>query len=191
MRRLIVILLLVFAGRAVCSQTVDSLAVRSRSGGDSVKVDSANGTNAMRAYFLKYGLNPDSATTRKLYDLVYDWKGTQYKYAGNSKSGVDCSGFACEIYTQCYDTTLPGGCTNIYTMVDTIAKDSLREGDLVFFKIRKGQISHVGVYLGNSYFAHASVHSGVTVSSLNEAYYKKYYFVGGRLGKSGSRSGSQ
>lgn len=144
--------------------------------------DSAN-VAAMRNYFSAYGLNPDSATTRKLYELVYEWKGTRYQYAGHSKKGVDCSGFANELYTQCYDTTLPGGCANIYTMVDTVHRDSLREGDLLFFKIRKGQISHVGVYLGNRHFAHASVHSGVTVSSLDEAYYRKYYFTAGRLKK--------
>jgi lipoprotein Spr len=145
-----------------------------------VQPDSA-ALNAINTYFLQYGLHPDSAKSRELYELVYTWKGTKYQYAGHTLSGVDCSGFANVVYTQCYDTTLPGGCTNIFTMVDTIPKDSLREGDLVFFKIRKGQISHVGVYLGNSCFAHAAVHSGVTVSSLNEAYYKRYYFTGGRL----------
>lgn len=148
---------------------------------DTLKVDSARTKDEMIAYFAYYGLNPDSGTTRQLYELVYDWKGTKYQYAGHTKNGVDCSGFACEIYSACYDTTLPGGCLNIYTMVDTIPKDSLREGDLVFFKIRRGEISHVGVYLGNYCFAHASVHSGVTVSSLNENYYRKYYFTGGRL----------
>ena len=150
---------------------------------DSVNVDSVITISAMHTYFAAYGLNPDSALSLQLYELVYSWKGTPYKYAGHSKKGVDCSGFACEVYEQCYDTTLPGGCANIYTMVDTVPRDSLQEGDLVFFKIKRGQISHVGVYLGNNCFAHASVHSGVTVSSLNEAYYRKYYFTGGRLRK--------
>ena len=50
------------------------------------------------------------------------------------------------------------------------------EGDILFFKIKKGQISHVGVYLGNNTFAHASVHSGVIISDLDEDYYKKYFF---------------
>lgn len=157
-------------------------------GQDSVAVaaiskDSAEIAIKIKAFYAGYGLNPDSAHSRELFTMVYEWKGTRYQHAGHSKNGVDCSGFACEIYRNCYDTLLPGGCANIYTMVDTIQKDSLREGDLVFFKIRRGQISHVGIYLGKSYFAHASVHSGVTVSSLNEEYYKKYYFTGGRLRK--------
>lgn len=143
--------------------------------------DSAEIAHKIEAFYAGYGLSTDSAVSRELYTMVYEWKGTRYQHAGHSKKGVDCSGFACEIYKSCYDTLLPGGCANIYTMVDTIPKDSLREGDLVFFKIKRGQISHVGVYLGKSYFAHASVHSGVTVSSLQEEYYKKYYFTGGRL----------
>lgn len=159
-------------------------------GQDSLPVDSLERKDSLglaheiNTFYMKYGLNPDSALSRELYAMVYEWKGTRYQHAGHSKKGVDCSGFACEIYKNCYDTLLPGGCTNMYTMVDTIPEDSLREGDLVFFKIKRGQISHVGIYLGKSYFAHASVHSGVTVSSLNEEYYKKYYFTGGRLRKS-------
>lgn len=164
--------------------TLCVLRLHGQTAGDSaVQTDSLHLSAAITDFYSQYGLNPDSAMNRELYAMVYEWKGTRYQHAGHSRKGVDCSGFACEIYRNCYDTLLPGGCTNIYTMVDTVSRDSLREGDLVFFKIRRGQISHVGVYLGNSYFAHASVHSGVTVSSLNEDYYKKYYFTGGRLRK--------
>jgi lipoprotein Spr len=176
MRRLLIAFLLLFTVVVNAQDTLPAPVVAV------VTPDSAASAQ-LNTYFLQFGLHPDSAASRELYDLVYAWKGTRYKYAGHTQNGVDCSGFANEVYTKCYDTTLPGGCTNIYTMVDTISKDSLREGDLVFFKIRKGQISHVGIYLGNSYFAHASVHSGVTVSSLNEEYYRKYYFTGGRLRK--------
>lgn len=175
MRRLLTVLLLLFAVTASSQDTLQPAPVIAVVRPDSAFIVKQN------LYFQQFGLHPDSAATRKLYDVVYQWKGTRYKYAGHTRNGIDCSGFAGVIYAQCYDTTLPGGCVNIYTMVDTVRKDSLREGDLVFFKIRKGQISHVGVYLGNSYFAHASVHSGVTVSSLNEDYYRKYYFTGGRL----------
>lgn len=177
MRKLLIVFFLLFTGAVHSQDTLRPGPVLTLVNPDSASVREFN------AYFGQYGLHPDSANSRELYELVYKWKGTKYKYAGHTQNGVDCSGFANIVYSQCYDTTLPGGCTNIYTMVDTIPKDSLREGDLVFFKIRKGQISHVGVYLGNSCFAHASVHSGVTVSSLNEAYYKKYYFTGGRLKK--------
>ena len=52
---------------------------------------------------------------------------------------------------------------------------------ILFFKIRKGQISHVGIYLGNNKFAHASVKTGVIISSLDEPYYKKYFYKGGEV----------
>jgi hypothetical protein len=56
----------------------------------------------------------------------------------------------------------------------------LAMGDLVFFKIKKGRISHVGVYLGNDKFVHSSTRRGVIISDLNELYYKRTFFTGGR-----------
>ena len=132
-------------------------------------------------YYAKYGLHPDSASSIVLYNQVYEWTGTKYKYAGHDKSGIDCSGFVCAMYDTAYHIKLAGSALSLYSQVDTVPRDSLREGDILFFKIRKGQISHVGVYLGKDKFAHASVHNGVILSDLKEAYYKKYFFVGGRL----------
>ena len=57
----------------------------------------------------------------------------------------------------------------------------MKEGDLVFFKIGQSTVSHVGVYLANDRFVHASTSSGVMISDLNEAYWKKYYAGGGRI----------
>jgi murein DD-endopeptidase / murein LD-carboxypeptidase len=57
----------------------------------------------------------------------------------------------------------------------------MKEGDLVFFKIKKNIISHVGIYLGNGKFAHASMHSGIIVSDLDEPYYKKYFYKATRV----------
>ena len=74
-----------------------------------------------------------------------------------------------------------GGSKDLWPTVKPIEKNELIEGDILFFKIKKGQISHVGVYLGNNKFAHASVQSGVIISDLNEDYYKKYFFKGGRV----------
>ncbi len=64
--------------------------------------------------------------------------------------------------------------------VKKLKKTDLLEGDLVFFNTRGG-VSHAGVYLGNGYFVHASVHAGVTINSLNDAYYSRKYIGGGRI----------
>jgi lipoprotein Spr len=137
----------------------------------------------IESYFENYQLKIDSANSPYLYYQVFDWVGTRYKYSGGTKKGIDCSGFVSEMYQKVYCINLTGGSRDIYTQVKEkeIEKSDLKEGDILFFKIRKGQISHVGIYLGNNKFAHASVQSGVIISDLNEAYYKKYFFKGGRF----------
>lgn len=132
-------------------------------------------------FFGAHQLVPDSACSPYLYYQVYDWAGTRYKYAGRSKKGIDCSGFVSEIYRNTYCINLSGGSSDIWPTVMPVEKTELQEGDLLFFKIKKGQISHVGVYLGSNKFAHASVHQGVVISDLDDDYYKKYFYKGGRV----------
>ena len=136
---------------------------------------------SFESYFSNYYLQPDSSCNPYLYNQIYNWIGTRYKYSGRTRKGIDCSGFVTEMYKDAYCVNLSGGSRDIWTCVKPVEKDNLQEGDLLFFKIRKGQISHVGIYLGNDKFAHATVNSGVTISDLNEEYYKKYFFKGGRI----------
>jgi lipoprotein Spr len=135
----------------------------------------------LKTFYESHCLVPDSACSPYLYYQVYDWLGTRYKYSGSSKKGIDCSGFVNEVYKNAYCIELNRSSGSMFTQVKPVEKDELQEGDILFFKIRKNQISHVGVYLGNNKFAHASVHSGVIVSDLDEAYYKKYFYKGGRV----------
>ena len=67
-----------------------------------------------------------------------------------------------------------------YDACEKIEKENLQEGDLVFFNTRRG-VSHVGVYLRNGYFTHSSTGKGVTISSLDDAYYSKKFIGGGRI----------
>jgi len=136
---------------------------------------------SLEAYYSAYSLQPDSAANPYLYYQVYDWVGTRYRYSGRNKKGIDCSSFVTEMYKNTYCIHLSGGSREIWTNVQPIEKKELKEGDILFFKIRKGQISHVGIYLGNDKFAHATVNTGVTISDLNEDYYKKCFYKGGRL----------
>lgn len=140
--------------------------------------------DSIYSFYGRYQLHPDSAVEPYLYQKVYEWIGTSYCYAGNTKNGIDCSGFVSEMYKQVYCRQLLGSAASIWTTTDKVKKEELQEGDMVFFKIRKGHISHIGVYLGKNKFAHASTKLGVIISDLNEPYYKKYYFSGGRLKKS-------
>ena len=65
--------------------------------------------------------------------------------------------------------------------VKLIAKSQLKEGDLVFFTNSKGKVSHVGIYLKEDLFAHASTSNGVSVSRLDNKYWEKHFYKGGRV----------
>jgi len=153
---------------------------KAQSANESAKT--ADPENLSKEYFSQIMDVAISATTNtKLYQFVYEWIGTPYRLGGNSKKGIDCSQFAFEVYEKVFNTTLGYNSRNIYTQVDPVKKDELKAGDLVFFKIRSRNITHVGIYLGDDKFAHASSSRGVMISSLNEAYWRRYYFDGGRM----------
>lgn len=132
-------------------------------------------------YFESQGVHIDSCSDPRLYLTAFDWLGTPYHYGGSSKSGVDCSSFVKKMYALSYSQELKGTSRSLYSQIEPVAQEELQEGDLVFFKIRGNTISHVGVYLKDGYFVHASTKRGVMVNNLNEKYYKQYYFEGGAL----------
>ncbi|MCB9174407.1 MAG: C40 family peptidase [Flavobacteriales bacterium] len=133
-------------------------------------------------FFCRNGIVIDSCSYDALYTVAYQWAETPYNYAGKSKKGIDCSGLVKKLYEKVYNMQLQGGSRDIYQQVIPIKnREDLIEGDLVFFKIYKNQISHVGLYLQDGNFIHASTRSGVIISNLNEDYYNKYYFSGGRF----------
>ena len=123
----------------------------------------------------------DSLPYPVMYQTIYEWLGTPYRYSGDCKEGVDCSGFVCMLYNESFGIKLAQTSADIFKETKPLKKSALKEGDLVFFKIKKKRISHVGVYVGNNKFVHASVQNGVIISDLDEAYYKKYFYKGGRV----------
>jgi lipoprotein Spr len=120
-------------------------------------------------------------SNKKLYNFIDDWYGVPYKYAGKTKNGVDCSGFTSILYREVFGKEISGSSAGMYTLCDHVSKGELQEGDLVFFKIDSKEISHIGIYLQNNKFVHASTKAGVIIDDLDEEYYKKYFIGGGKL----------
>ncbi len=111
------------------------------------------------------------------------WYGTPYHYGGTSKSGIDCSAFSAILLSDVYNVNkIPRISADQYTASRRIPKKDLREGDLVFFHtLGKGhRVTHVGVYLYNDRFVHASI-AGVQISNLAEGYYQQHYIGAGRI----------
>lgn len=132
-------------------------------------------------YFKRHGIVFDSLTNKNLYNEVIKWIGTPYRWAGKTRYGVDCSGFVTQIYNSIYSIKLGGGAGDIFKLTTPIEKKDLKEGDLVFFKIRHNHISHVALYLSNNKIIHATTAYGVRIDDLNAPYYLRYYFSCGRI----------
>jgi lipoprotein Spr len=122
----------------------------------------------------------ESLANFSLYSFIDSWWGTRYRYGGTDRDGIDCSAFTGKLLSAVYGLALPRTAKDQYDLCNKIETADLTEGDLVFFNTRGG-ISHVGLYLGNNYFVHSSVHGGVTINSLTDDYYSKRFISGGRL----------
>ena len=121
----------------------------------------------------------------KLYRQVSSWLGVKYRYGGTTKNGVDCSAFVGNIYKDVYGEKLHRSAEDIYLNdCKRIRQGRLKEGDLVFFRTddkHKKRPNHVGIYLKDGKFAHASTSKGVEVNSLDKEYYRKAFIKGGRV----------
>lgn len=125
----------------------------------------------------------ENLTNRKLLDFMDEWYGAPYHYGGKDKSGIDCSAFASLLVSDVYQVNdLPRISRDQYKESRRIPKSELRTGDLVFFHtLGKGHtVTHVGVYLYNNRFIHASV-AGVQISDLGEGYYARHFIGAGRV----------
>ena len=135
----------------------------------------------LHAYYQANAINVIEAEDPNLYFETYAWLGTPYHWGGKTKKGTDCSGFASSVYNRLYGTDLGGSAGDIFKKCDVVLPSELKEGDFVFFNINGHYLYHVGIYLQNGKFAHAAVHGGVMVSSLDEPYYKRWFYKAARL----------
>jgi len=130
----------------------------------------------------RLGIQVTSRDNYELYNTVAQWLGTPYRRGQSSIRGTDCSGFVMNVYRSVYGKHLARNSADILRVnCRSIPRQSLREGDLVFFATNRNsrRVSHVGVYLKNGLFAHASTSRGVIISSLDEVYYRQRWVSGG------------
>ncbi|HEY0434039.1 MAG TPA: NlpC/P60 family protein [Chitinophagaceae bacterium] len=143
----------------------------------------SNGSSNYSSVQVKYSqlLNTDADRIQNvpLYTAIDDWYGTRYQLGGTTKAGIDCSAFVQTIFGTVFGVTLPRTAKDQYRVTRHISRTDLQEGDLLFFNTLGG-VSHVGIYLQNNKFVHASV-SGVMISDMFEPYYVKHFISAGRV----------
>ena len=122
---------------------------------------------------------------KELIKEAKSWIGTKYKYGGNTRDGIDCSGFVLQVYKTVYDLKLPRSSKDQYAFCKKVEKNMMRVGDLVFFATGKSKdvVSHVGIYIGNNEFIHASSSKGVVISNLDQNYYVRTFVSAGKVVK--------
>jgi lipoprotein Spr len=133
-------------------------------------------------YALLLDVEVEKIKNEKLFEYITQWWAVPYRIGGTGMNGIDCSAFVKGIVQNTYQVELPRTSREQADFSTSISKDELTEGDLVFFNTRGG-ISHVGMYLNNNKFVHASTSNGVIISDLNETYWKKRFVKAGRISK--------
>ncbi|GBU12214.1 hypothetical protein AwEntero_08150 [Enterobacterales bacterium] len=108
------------------------------------------------------------------------WKGTEYHWGGTTHDGVDCSSLMQQIFNDSMHKKLPRTTVQQIKKGERVSKKNLKPGDLVFFKTQP-DTRHVGVYIGDNEFIHASKSQGVTISSLDDQYWINHYETARRL----------
>jgi len=112
---------------------------------------------------------------------IIELMNTPYLWGGTSTSGIDCSAFVQRVMKFALGIDVPRTSIMQSTVGEEVKREDLRFGDLIFFNTRGSRISHVGIYLGESVFAHSSSSGGVKTSSLTEDYYNGRYVTGRRV----------
>ena len=158
-----------------------------------VKVLSVTGGNFLRYWkpsflllgFLLGACDEGISVEERIRTETKKWWGTPYEWGGETLKGVDCSGFTLAVFSEQFGITLPRKTEDQERMGFKVARDDLLAGDLVFFKTGGffGFFAsrHVGIYLSEGQFAHASTSKGVMISSLEEPFWKEEYQNARRL----------
>ena len=117
---------------------------------------------------------------KRILDEYRQWQGTRHRLGGNDSKGIDCSGFVKEIYQDVFNINLPRTTMEQVKWGKAVTLKELQPGDLVFFK-PPTYARHVGIFLSQSEFVHASKKKGVTVSKIDANYWGKYFWTARRI----------
>ena len=117
--------------------------------------------------------------SKELYRFITEWSGVRYQLGGLDKKGIDCSGFALLLEQDIYGIKLPRRSRDQAEVIKDASR--LKEGDLVFFSFGGNGVDHVGVYLNDDYFVHASTTRGVVVDNLKLAAYQRAFVKAGSV----------
>jgi len=119
------------------------------------------------------------ARTKLVCDMATHFLGTPYRWGGTTPTAFDCSGFVQYVYAK-LGVKLPRTAHEQYKVGEKVQPGNLKPGDLIFFDMMKGYVSHVGMYLGDNMFIHASTpRTGVRIDCLDSPIFKRH-FVGAR-----------
>ena len=127
------------------------------------------------------------AIERALRAAESDWRGVPHRFGGSTRQGIDCSAFVQAVYRDVFAQELPRTTAEQVQLGSAISTVDLRPGDLVFFRPTT-KTRHVGVYLSQGEFAHASASRGVMISNLEEAYWHRHYWTARRVVPSAARA---
>ena len=118
---------------------------------------------------------PPTVVRQALLEQHQRWAGTPYRIGGTTDRGIDCSALVRNVFRDTFDVELPRSTQDQVHEGRPIDRQELQAGDLVFFS-PPGRYNHVGIYVGNGYFLHASTSKGVIISSLDNSYWRRYYW---------------
>lgn len=117
---------------------------------------------------------------KQLQNAHQEWQGTPYRYGGETSNGIDCSAFTQQVFRDFFDKDLPRNTRSQLHEGTGIRRNSIKTGDLIFFKTGRRSL-HVGIFMGNGDFLHASVSSGVMISNIGEQYWAMRYLGARRV----------
>lgn len=131
-------------------------------------------------YAIKLDVPVETLQNVNLYNTIDQWLGTRYRLGGTTQRGIDCSAFVQTIMLGVFAVQLPRTAREQFDLSKWVPMTALKEGDLLFFNTIGG-VSHVGVYLQNNKFVHASSSGGVMISDLNDSYWTSKLICAGRV----------